>query len=772
MSRLVLVFTLALLALAGCSRDPEAAKQKYLRIGDKYFDDGDFKTASILYRRAIKVDPHYGEAYYRLGRAERRQGRIRPAAQAWRRATELMPDHEEPFARLAGLYLSMLRANPARRDRILPELNELFERARMHLSASYAWKRARGELALTMGDYAEAAARLAEAQAMNASDPGVGLSRVRALAMAGQFDEAEPLAWQAIEAAPAFGPMYDFLYQSYGQLHRLDEAQKVLEAKRRNNPDNIGFALQLATHYRATRQPERMEALLTEITAEASAKPAALAALGSFLFRIREYDRAMATLETGVAKWPDRASEFRRGIAQVLAAQGKNEEAQAIVRQLIAENPKDTQALSLRAALLTRDPAGDGAEAAITDLKAGVDGDPRNAALRYRLARAYARENLLAEALSQYKEVLRLRPGHFQAAYQIAVTQFNLEDYAAALTAASQLISRQPDFLPAHLLRVRARVKLGELAQARAELEALHGQQPSQPAIRRQLALVDVAAGRATEGLTGLRELLAENPNDRETLAALVRTHIAGGQPEQAAQLLRAKLDTAPCDAGYRQLLAQALIQMRDYSGALREMETVLASNPDSPGIHFQMGQAYQLAGEPGKAEASYRKAHELAPERPGPAHQICVVTEEQGRPDEAVQCFDKLVAADANNARALIWLARLLARDAGSLDRAQGLAERARQLLPNDWQAAEALASVYARNGSAAAALDILNGLAGRHPRNATIRAHRALALHNDGWPKRAREELQAALAIDPSIKAELRRDSAFAPLLQPGGE
>ena len=67
--RWLFVVLIALIAGSACSRDPNVAKKIYLESGNRYFDRGKFKEASMMYRNALKKDPRYGDAYYRLGLA-------------------------------------------------------------------------------------------------------------------------------------------------------------------------------------------------------------------------------------------------------------------------------------------------------------------------------------------------------------------------------------------------------------------------------------------------------------------------------------------------------------------------------------------------------------------------------------------------------------------------------------------------------------------------------------------------------------------------------
>ena len=64
--RLVAVILAMLVGLASCSRDPNVVKKRYFESGNKYFEKARYKEASIQYRNALKRDPKYGPAHYKL----------------------------------------------------------------------------------------------------------------------------------------------------------------------------------------------------------------------------------------------------------------------------------------------------------------------------------------------------------------------------------------------------------------------------------------------------------------------------------------------------------------------------------------------------------------------------------------------------------------------------------------------------------------------------------------------------------------------------------
>ena len=68
-SKAVAVVLAVSLAAAGCRKDPEFAKQEYLKSGDRYMESGKVAEAIVQYRNAVQQDPRFGEARLKLAEA-------------------------------------------------------------------------------------------------------------------------------------------------------------------------------------------------------------------------------------------------------------------------------------------------------------------------------------------------------------------------------------------------------------------------------------------------------------------------------------------------------------------------------------------------------------------------------------------------------------------------------------------------------------------------------------------------------------------------------
>src|SRR5215510_12350148 len=110
-SRLILLVLTFLLGLVSCSRDPAVVKKRYCESGNKYFDRGRYREASIQYRNALKQDPKYGLAHYKMGLTALQQKDASGAVNSFRRAKDTLPpdapEKTDTIVKLAEIYLQV-----------------------------------------------------------------------------------------------------------------------------------------------------------------------------------------------------------------------------------------------------------------------------------------------------------------------------------------------------------------------------------------------------------------------------------------------------------------------------------------------------------------------------------------------------------------------------------------------------------------------------------------------------------------------------------------
>src|SRR5687767_11229872 len=97
----------AVLAASACS-DPETAKRQYLESGKKYAAEGKYQEAVVQYRNALKRDPLFGEARWKLAEAYVGAQNPQRAMVEYIRAADLLPQNTDVQLK-AGTYLLLAR---------------------------------------------------------------------------------------------------------------------------------------------------------------------------------------------------------------------------------------------------------------------------------------------------------------------------------------------------------------------------------------------------------------------------------------------------------------------------------------------------------------------------------------------------------------------------------------------------------------------------------------------------------------------------------------
>src|SRR5215471_10572502 len=108
---------------AGCFRDPNVRKQKFVAQGDAYLKDGKYPEAQISYARALQIDPRYTEALYKSAQCSMRQGNWSIAFQELSRTVSLDPENYPAQLDLGKIYLGAGKFQDAK-DRALTVLEK------------------------------------------------------------------------------------------------------------------------------------------------------------------------------------------------------------------------------------------------------------------------------------------------------------------------------------------------------------------------------------------------------------------------------------------------------------------------------------------------------------------------------------------------------------------------------------------------------------------------------------------------------------------------
>jgi tetratricopeptide (TPR) repeat protein len=764
--RLVAVILAVLVGFTSCSRDPAVVKKHYLESGNKYFDKGRYKEASIQYRNALKRDPRYGAAHYKLALVSLKGGDLGGAVSSLRRAVELIPpdqpDHWDAVVKLAEIYLAVGRGEKQYMDEVEKFTKDLMKRD----SNSFDAHRLVGDLNYSRATeayrnkhpeegevfLAAATAEYRLADSLKPGQQGVSMQLARVLAAKTNFLEAEALYRHVIQKDKTFQTAYTELYRLFLYQNKPEDAEQVLRLAFANNPKQFGYLTFLAMHYYGLQRRDAMAGILNQIKSHAKEFDLAYLTVGDFYLRMGDGDSAMREYKEGIVKDAKKKVTYQKRLIEAMMRQGKRSEAAEINSQILKENADDNDARGLAATFLLD--KGDIAKA-LAELQAVVTRAPDNPVSRYNLGRAHAARGEYEQARQQLQKAIELRPDYILARLALAELQVAHREFDAAMKTAEAVLGIDKGNGSARIIESAALMGLKKFAESRVLLDAMLKANPGSPDVLFQLGVVNLAEERYKEAEDAFRRAYQLNPANSRGLMGIVETEMAQKHYDEALKILQAESDKAPARLDLQLALGNTAVRAGKFDRAIQSFNGLL--NQVDKGVrqgdlYLRIGETYRRKGDSNAAVQALQKARETLPDNIVVLGTLALVLDTAARRPEARQVYEATLKLDPNNPVALNNLAFLLCETGGDLDDALTKATRAKQLLPNLLEISDTLGWIYLKKNLADNAIEIFKDLVSKEPNHSTYRFHLGMAYSQKGDKTKALEQLRESLKYNPA--------------------
>jgi tetratricopeptide (TPR) repeat protein len=662
---------------------------------------GDFRQAIENLQSAIELNPKHGQAQLKLAELMTTSSVSRDVKEAKAKIQEFLssqPDDMEAISALAAADWKL----------------GLSEDAESHL------KKALEKFPQNL----RARALLAKIHVLNKDLPG-----------------AEEVLKQAANTSPRSIAVLMAAAEFYSVLGKAPEAEGYFRRVLEVEPNQPEALMDLAALKKALGQSAEVEQIYQRLATMPQPKYRALHAI--FLFDSGRAAEAIPELEQ-----LRRQDSTDRGIRSLLVnaytAVGRTTEAERIVSEALAKNPKDVAAFFQRS--LTRLRAGRIPEAQ-TDLSEVLSLQPSSAEAHFLQAMIYQRSGAFKTEQHELAETLRLKPDLLPARLELArvlvhngagQAAIELVDSALAVQKTSPALIAQRNwalFLVGDATRLAKGIQEG-LAISRT------------PELLVQDALLSLQQGRVDAAQKSITETLKLNPAEVRALNLWARVLSRRGSPEPALRAYaKEHADLAPVQQFYGELL----LSLRNRGDAAAAFRQAKASQSEFPPADFSLA---QMAIEDGRPEEARRI---LQPMLTGPsatrAHLMMAAVEQmQHNMPEAIRHFEIVTAAEPGNVAALNDLAYLLVETGRGGEEALKYAQRAKELAPHDPNVEDTLGWVLYHRGMYSMALQYLRDSVSKQ--NAPVtNLHLAMTYAKTGDVRQGREFLETARRQRPDL-------------------
>ncbi len=760
------------LTLAGCGGKEERL-QSHIEKGRSLLDQGKLDIAGVEVRNAMQIDPKNSEAMYVAGLIIEKGGEdFRRAFQHFQRAAELDSGNVAARARVGRYYL--LSGDIARDEETLAEIARLDEKSlevRNLRAAILAAKKdipgAIKEATEVLNEnpaQAETANFLAglymatqsNEQAVSVLDKSIAASpkntalRIVRAAVANRMNDtaaAEKQLREVIALEPARAEHRNNLAAFYARAKRIDEGEQVLREGIAASRNEVKRRLALLEYVSLFRSSEVAEKEARAQVAEDARAYELQFQLARLLRANGKADEAMKVYRGVIERDRLQANGIRARVelAGMQLAAGQRDEAQKLVDEVIKQNPRDNQALLMRAqfAVDRGDPG-----SAITDLRAVLRDQPDSPGIVGALARVHLinkEPELAREVIGRSVEMFPNRP---QLRFVYAEYLASSGDFTAAMRQVEDVIKANSGSLEARDLK--ARIQLAQKNEKGAEetFREIRTLAPKDVRVALRLGQFYVAQKRFDRALVEFEEAVRLAPEAAEPPLFAVNTLLAQGKLPEARARLEQAVKANPKSVPLAVAQGELALQRKALTEAEAIFRNVLTLEPRTPAGYLNLARIAASQGQRPAAVKWLQDGVSLMPDNQGMRLALAEFHMAFAEWEPAIKVYEEVLRRAPDNVVAANNLAALLVDhrpDAESHKRALVLANR----FENSDNASflDTLGWVHYRNGQLDQAVRVLRRAVERDPNAALHKYHLGMALLKRGEDKEARVFLQRAV-------------------------
>ena len=787
-NRFLVVALIALLAACGGAAD---RKTVYMNKGHELFKAENYEKARIEFQNALQIDPKDLDARFALAETMEKLENWQGAAGHYLAILGEKPDHRGALLNMGRLYLLSNADDKAKEsaEKILAgkpdDVDGLTLLAAVKAKAKdLAGARELGEKAIKVepnnpeaaslmasllladGKVDESIKLLKDATSAHPEEIALKINLARVYAQAGRGDEAAAAFGEVIKEKPKVLSYRTGYSRFLAALKRVDDAEQVMKDAVRDFPEDVTAKLSYIEFLSSTRSVDRAIEELKSMIAASPTENRLKFALGKVYEATNKLDDAAKIYEDVVASVKE-GPELLQGksrLAVVKARKNDLEGARKLVDEVLSDNPRDGDALSLRGTLHLND--GDAA-GAIADLRTVIHDTPGNVGATRLLARAHLTNKENELAVDVLKQGIQANPNATVLGLDLANIQAGAGKFDGSLATLEEVLKKNPKEMAALESKFRIFVYKKDWDQAAAVAEQMKNVQPDSVKGYHFAGLVQQAKGNFEASIGEFQSALDRAPDAVEPLSQLVKSHLALKQKDQAVAKLKEVIKGRENHFVAHNLLGELYLADKKFDDAAVEFKTAIEQSPKWPIPYRNLATVYVATKKSDDAIATMKDGIDKTGGQPLLVTGLASYLEEIGKLDSAIEQYEEALKAQPNSPLAANNLAMLLIeyrKDEASWKRARELVTPLR----NSTQPAflDTVGWVEYRLGEYEQAVNFLEKATEAAPDAALMHYHLGMAYLAKGNKLGARDHLSKAVEGNTPFKGLDEAKKALADL------
>ncbi len=699
----------SLVAVFYLMSSPEVKRERSLERAREYISQGKVNEAAIEFKNALKADPDSAEAHHEFGLALLRMKDYRGALREFRRAAYIKPGFIDARFQMGNLFVLA---------RDIPHAKEELDKIRTQDQNAIEARFLAANIAMAEKDPDKALKELQEALIKEPKRAGIYIDLGSVHITRKNFKAAEEAFRKALDIEPGLARARIALANLYSVTGHQEKAEEELILATKADPENQGLLHLLGNFYSHTR-------------------------------RFDDYERLYRDL---LQKKPD-SLLAKKALIELSLIKEDLKQARAYTEDILKIQPGDTDGHYFRGRLYLLE--GD-QQKAVEDLSIVTRNAPQFAQGYYFLGLAQLQDNQIQKARASLREATELNPFWIQPRLALAQICLATGDHNLAWEESKRILQAQPQNRTALLIGGAAQLRKGEPEKALALFMRAREIDPKDPVAHMDIGDVYLVQKKFPAALKEYEEALMLDPEKIEALGSVVAIQLLQGNRKAAFARAEQHLGKTKNQAAVYQILGELSLEGKNYTKGIEYLGKAVELSPNFLSAYFLIANAYVVQNKLDEAIEEYQKIIQKNP-RTLPAYMILGTLHDQKQQHaKANEYYQKLLDIDKNFAPAANNLAWNYAEyGEGNLDIALKLAQKARELSPENPDIADTLGWIYYKKGVMYSAVRLLKESSEKlNNKNPAGLYHLGMAYYQSSETALAREALSKALEIDAGFR------------------
>ncbi len=432
-------------------------------------------------------------------------------------------------------------------------------------------------------------------------------------------------------------------------------------------------------------------------------------------------------------------------------------------------------------------------EKATLEFKNVLKIDPSHVEAEFLLGQAMEQLGDYSGAARRYQAVVSARDVHLGALVRLGRLYLFGDRVGEALVLAEKGLEYEPDNLDARVLRAGALMRSGDYSEAQRDLHAVLASEPAHvdalslfaallvtegqtsaaielleggiranredPELLRQLAGIEASTGATDRAAARFEELLALDPKSVESRLEVAGFYWDAGRRSEAERTLREGIEHEPGEVRLKLTLAQLLAEAGERARSVSTLRGFIDKAPDIDALKFGLASVYEGMSEFDEAKAQYREVirqRGTSPDGLVARNRLALLLVREARYADASALLAEVLEHNPLDAGALVLRGTIALETGRPGDAIVDLRTVLRDH-PNDTHVLRLLARVHWMNEEREQSKTLLRKAIKTNPGDIALRLELAEMLARSGESAAAKDEIERALALEPSHRRAL---------------